>query len=82
MRQLGEHPQLHRLPAHAERPEMTAWLAITVAAVASRTIGSCAQAGRSRKNGFTTAAGDRMTRAPRASARDPPPGGRPVRTSA
>ena len=36
---------------------MTAWLAMTVAAVASTTIGSRAQRGNSRKNGFADAAG-------------------------
>ena len=38
-------------------PEMTAWLAMTVAAVARKTIGSWAQLGKSRKNGFLVAAG-------------------------
>ena len=38
-------------------PEITAWLAITVAAVASTTIGSRAQPGSSRKNGFSSRAG-------------------------
>jgi len=38
-------------------PEMTAWLAMTVARVASTTIGSRDQAGNSRKNGFADAPG-------------------------
>ena len=36
---------------------MTAWLAMTVASVASTTIGSRDQAGNSRKNGFSDAPG-------------------------
>ena len=36
---------------------MTAWLAITVAAVASATIGISAQSGNIRKNGFSIAFG-------------------------
>ena len=39
-------------------PEMTAWLAMTVAAVASTTIGSRAQLGSSRKNGFAALPGE------------------------
>ena len=45
-------------------PEMTAWEAMTVATVASSTIGSCAQLGSSRKNGFSTAWGERTINAP------------------
>ena len=44
-------------------PVMTAWLAITVAAVARTTKGICSQSGAMRKNGFSTAAGDRRTSA-------------------
>ncbi|HEY7101458.1 MAG TPA: hypothetical protein VH573_07445 [Mycobacteriales bacterium] len=36
-------------------PEITAWEAMTVAAVANSTIGSWAQVGNSRKNGFALA---------------------------
>ena len=43
---------------------MTAWLAITVAAVASTTIGNSAQSGDSRKNGFSIAFGSASTSAP------------------
>ena len=42
---------------------MTAWLAMTVAAVARTTKGICSQSGAMRKNGFSTAAGDRNTSA-------------------
>ena len=38
-------------------PEITAWLAITVATVARMTSGSRSQSGASRKNGFSIAAG-------------------------
>ncbi len=43
---------------------MTAWLAITVAAVASSTIGSSAHSGYIRKNGFSIAFGLDSTNAP------------------
>ena len=45
-------------------PEITAWLAITVAAVARITIGSRIQCGPSRKNGFSIAAASRIISAP------------------
>ena len=45
-------------------PEITAWLAITVAQVASITMGSRSQSGPSRKNGFAIAAGSRIISAP------------------
>ena len=38
-------------------PEITAWLAMIVASVASRTSGSRAHSGAIRKNGFCTDAG-------------------------
>ena len=38
-------------------PEITAWLAITVAIVARTTIGSRAQVGTSRKNGLSAVPG-------------------------
>ena len=41
---------------------MTAWLAITVATVASETIGSSAQSGNIRKNGFSTACGSAINK--------------------
>ena len=40
-------------------PEITAWLAITVAAVARITIGTRSHSGPSEKNGFSIAAGSR-----------------------
>ncbi len=43
---------------------MTAWLAITVAAVASATIGISAQSGNIRKNGFSIALGSAISSAP------------------
>ena len=43
---------------------MTAWLAITVAAVASTTMGMSAQSGYIRKNGFSIAFGLANTSAP------------------
>ena len=45
-------------------PEMTAWLAITVAAVASSTSGSSAQSGAIRKNGFSRRLGVRQHQRP------------------
>ena len=45
-------------------PEMTAWDAMTVATVASRTSGSVAQVGARRKNGLDTAAGSPRIIAP------------------
>ena len=43
---------------------MTAWLAITVAIVASATIGISAQSGNIRKNGFSIALGSAISSAP------------------
>ena len=45
-------------------PEISAWLAITVAAVASTTIGSRSQSGPNKKNGFSSASGLLSTSAP------------------
>ena len=45
-------------------PEITACEAITAAAVASTTIGICAQPGTSRKNGLSAAPGSDSSSAP------------------
>jgi hypothetical protein len=45
-------------------PEITAWEAITVATVASRTIGSRAHEGINRKNGLVIAWGESRISAP------------------
>ena len=45
-------------------PEISAWLAMTVASVARMTMGNCAQEGASRKNGLASAAGCASTSAP------------------
>jgi len=54
----GSSPSCIACRERENAPEMTAWLAITVAAVASTTIGSRAQPGRSRKNGFAALPGE------------------------
>ncbi len=58
----GSRPSWTACRDSENAPVITAWLAITVAAVASSTIGSRAQSGKSRKNGLETARGRLMIR--------------------
>ena len=51
-------------PVTEKAPEISAWLAITVATVASSTSGRRSQCGPRRKNGLAIAAGSRITSAP------------------
>ena len=53
----GRKPSCTAWRVTENAPEITAWEAITVATVASTTIGSCAQSGISRKNGLSIAFG-------------------------
>jgi len=57
-------PSCMHCRAIEKAPEIIAWLAITVAIVASSTIGRCDQSGPSRKNGFWIAAGSSIISAP------------------
>jgi hypothetical protein len=58
-----QEAELDRLLRDRERPEITAWLAMTVASVARITSGRRAQSGAIRKNGFSTMAGLRSSSA-------------------
>ena len=60
----GNRPSWIACWVREKAPEITAWLAITVAAVARSTSGSWNQSGASRKNGLAAAAGSRSTSAP------------------
>ena len=52
IRSLGRYPSLAACEATENAPVMTAWDAMTVAAVASTTIGNRPHSGTSRKNGL------------------------------
>ena len=60
----GRKPSCMHCRAMENAPEISAWLAITVATVASTTRHSRSDSGHSRKNGFSTAAGLLITSAP------------------
>ena len=64
IRSLGRYPSFAACDATENAPVMTAWDAMTVAAVASRTIGSGPQSGTSRKNGLLMSAGSPRIKAP------------------
>ena len=65
IRSLGRYPSWAACDATENAPVITAWDAMTVAAVASTTIGNRPHSGTSRKNGLLTlAAGSSRTRAP------------------
>ena len=53
----GSRPSCTAWRDSENAPEITAWLAITVAIVARMTIGSRAQGGTSRKNGLSAVSG-------------------------
>ena len=64
MSKRGNRPSWTACRVIEKAPVMTAWLAITVAAVVSKTSGHNAQLGHMRKNGFSIAAGRPRTSAP------------------
>ncbi len=60
----GRYPRRTACRVNEKTPDITAWEAMTVANVASITIGTRAQFGANRKNGLVTASGFRSNRAP------------------
>lgn len=64
MRMRGNRPSLIACSVSENAPEIMACEAMTVANVANRTSGTCAQAGASWKNGLSMAAGSASSRPP------------------
>ena len=62
MRRCGRKPSRRACRETEKAPEMTAWEAMTVAAVARTTIGKRAQWGSIRKNGLVRLSGSRRMR--------------------